>query len=105
MVKANALGSIDPASGKRVKKAGKKNLDFSAPHSGSVAHHHPQLSRAQWAEKRAASTVVAAGGAWHQMQDGAGRTYYWNADTGVTQWEPPRELRSLTSTATEISVQ
>ena len=87
MVKTNALGAIDPATG------------------GAVTGYQPSLSRAQWAEKRSTSTVVAAGGAWQQMRDGMGRAYYYNASTGVTQWEPPRELRSQTSASTEISVQ
>ena len=55
-----------------------------------VAVQQPAMSRDQWAAKRSESSVVATGGEWQQMQDGSGNTYFYNPQTGVTQWEHPR---------------
>ena len=33
--------------------------------------------------------AAAAGGDWQAVDDGAGKTYYYNGKTGVSQWEKP----------------
>lgn len=38
------------------------------------------------------STGPAAGGAWQEYHDDQGRPYYYNASTGVTQWEKPADF-------------
>lgn len=41
----------------------------------------------------AAGAPAAAGGGgasvWQELQDDQGRTYYYNSQTGVSQWEKP----------------
>ena len=37
----------------------------------------------------AAAPVAAAGGDWQAVDDGTGKTYYYNGKTGVSQWEKP----------------
>lgn len=31
-------------------------------------------------------------GAWQELHDDQGRAYYYNASTGVTQWERPADF-------------
>jgi far upstream element-binding protein len=39
-----------------------------------------------------AAAAPAAGGAWQEYKDDQGRAYYYNATTGVTQWEKPADF-------------
>lgn len=41
-----------------------------------------------------ASSQAAAGGGgvWQELQDGEGRPYYYNTQTGVSQWEKPESM-------------
>ena len=56
------------------------------------SHVRPPASFSQWNAKRAQSTVTGTDGQWQTLADAQGRVYYYNASTGVTQWERPHEL-------------
>jgi far upstream element-binding protein len=46
-----------------------------------------------YAQQAPASTGAPAGGSvWQAMSDDQGRTYYYNTQTGVSQWEKPAEM-------------
>ena len=34
----------------------------------------------------------AGGSMWQELQDDQGRTYYYNTQTGVSQWEKPSDM-------------
>jgi hypothetical protein len=43
-------------------------------------------------QKKQSHTLIkppAAGGDWQAVDDGTGKTYYYNGKTGVSQWEKP----------------
>jgi far upstream element-binding protein len=43
----------------------------------------------------AAAPAAAGGGGgsvWQELQDEQGRTYYYNSQTGVSQWEKPPDM-------------
>ena len=73
-------------------------------HAQPVAVQQPHLNRAQWAEKRSHSRVVAYGaaGQWQEYQDAQGRIYFYNLGTGVTTWQRPRGFHSQQSTVSNI---
>ena len=59
--------------------------------------HRPdiwQLRQAYGGYGGAAPAAAGGGGAsvWQELQDEQGRSYYYNAQTGVSQWEKPPDM-------------
>mmetsp|Transcript_27117 Transcript_27117/g.37424 ORF Transcript_27117/g.37424 Transcript_27117/m.37424 type:complete len:503 (+) Transcript_27117:130-1638(+) len=52
---------------------------YGAPSSGGYSHGYSQ-------------PTPAVSSAWQALQDGEGRTYYYNSQTGVSQWEKPEGM-------------
>ncbi len=40
----------------------------------------------------AAPAAAATSSVWQELQDDQGRTYYYNGQTGVSQWEKPADM-------------
>ena len=65
---------------------------------GYGAAQDPYASQAQGAYGGyggASAGGAAAGGGgsvWSEMHDGEGRPYYYNTQTGVSQWEKPADM-------------
>ena len=54
------------------------------------------MGRPQTAEKSTRNFWMSApkktGGVWEERKDDGGRTFYFNASTGVSQWQRPQGL-------------
>ena len=61
------------------------------PGYGMMGGYDPAAATAaaQQTAAAAAAPVAAAGGDWQAVDDGTGKTYYYNGKTGVSQWEKP----------------
>nr|BBC28431.1 C1, subunit of the circadian RNA-binding protein CHLAMY1 [Yamagishiella unicocca] len=66
----------------------------SDPYGNSSSFNHHSYAPAVSVQQNVGtpSQAAAAGTSWQALQDEQGRTYYYNSQTGVSQWEKPTEL-------------
>nr|BBC28455.1 C1, subunit of the circadian RNA-binding protein CHLAMY1 [Yamagishiella unicocca] len=66
----------------------------SDPYGNANSFNHHNYAPAVTAQQNGAapSQAAATGASWQALQDDQGRTYYYNSQTGVSQWEKPAEL-------------
>lgn len=63
--------------------------------SGYAAPAAGQYSSQGYADQsqQPAPAVVTGGASWQELHDQQGRPYYYNSQTGVSQWEKPAEMQ------------
>lgn len=63
--------------------------------SGPKSWYHALVQQAAYGGYAGGPASAAAGGGgasvWQEMQDDQGRTYYYNGQTGASQWEKPAD--------------
>eukprot|EP00959_Pyramimonas_sp_CCMP1952_P314204 6577353-Pyramimonas_sp.AAC.2 len=57
----------------------------------TVTRTYGQQYQQSYAPQASAASAGDAS-AWQALQDGEGRTYYYNSQTGVSQWEKPEGM-------------
>ena len=82
---------------------GAQAAGWGAPQAQAAAYANPaayaqqqamyaQMYAQHYGQQYAAVAPVAAANPWRALDDGKGNVYYYNALTGVSQWEKPSEL-------------
>nr|BCL66251.1 C1, subunit of the circadian RNA-binding protein CHLAMY1 [Volvox reticuliferus] len=59
---------------------------------GGYGHHHYSAGVPQQTTVATAQQSGAVGSLWQVLQDDQGRSYYYNSQTGASQWEKPADM-------------